>query len=97
MNFCEICNCDPCDCEDMGLKNEFWRILPEGNEWNGEINPLAYYPGWSQRKCDIKMEKGDQSKDRIFLEGLSRDISGQRDSIIRGYNSSGWIDGNRIG
>jgi hypothetical protein len=81
----------------MGLKNEFWRILPEGNEWDGEINPLAYYPGWSQRKCDIKMEKGDQSKDRIFLEGLSRDISGQRNSIITSYNSSCRINGNRIG
>ena len=71
MIFCEICGCDPCDCEDMGLRNEFWRILQARSKFDGKVGLLAYSPNKLLPERDCKMEKRDQTKDRIFPLGLS--------------------------
>ena len=78
---CDICQCDPCDCEDMmGYNNEFWGLGTEGNEWDGEIHPLAYERDWGFHFNGKQMEEGNQTKDRIFSEGMPSDFQGEGDS-----------------
>ena len=78
---CEICQCDPCDCEDMmGYNDELWRLGTEGNEWNGQIHPLADEGNRSFDFNGKQVEEGNQTKDRILLEGVSGDFQRKEDS-----------------
>ncbi len=78
---CEICQCDPCDCEDvMGYNNEFWGLGTEGNEWNGEIHPLAYEGDWSFHEYGQQVAQGNQAQNGILLESVSGDFQGEGDS-----------------
>lgn len=95
MNFCEICECDPCDCEDMGLKNEFWGILQKRSQCNGKISVLAYSSNRFFSQCDSKMEKRNKAKDRIFPSGLQNTIKGTRYSTYRNDTQSSCFNGDR--
>ena len=78
---CEICQCDPCDCEDMmGYNDELWGLGTEGNEWDGEINPLADERDWSFHFNGQQVEERNQAQNRIFLEGVSGDFQRKGDS-----------------
>ena len=78
---CEICQCDPCDCEDMmGYNDEFRGLGTEGNEWNGQINPLADEGNRSFDFNGQQVEKRNQTKDRILLEGVSGDFQRKENS-----------------
>ena len=78
---CEICQCDPCDCQDMmGYNNELWGMGTPRNEWDGQINPLAHEGNRSFHKYGEQVEERNQTKDRIFSEGLSGDIQRKEDS-----------------
>jgi hypothetical protein len=78
---CEICKCDPCDCEDMmGYNDEFRGLGTEGNEWDGQINSLADEGNRSFHKYGKQVEEGNQTKDRILPEGMSGDFQRKEDS-----------------
>lgn len=78
---CEICQCDPCDCEDMmGYNNEFRGMGKKGNEWDGEIYPLADERDWGFHFNGKQMEERNQAQDRILPESLPSDFQGEEDS-----------------
>lgn len=78
---CEICECDPCDCEDlMGFNNELWGVGKERNERDGEISPLVDERDWSQRINGKQMEEGNQTQDRILSQGVCDHFEGEEDS-----------------
>ena len=77
---CEICECDPCDCEDlMGFNNELWGVGKKRNERDGEISPLVDERDWSQRINGKQMEEGNQTQDRILSESLCDHFQGEED------------------
>lgn len=77
---CEICECDPCDCEDlMGYNNELWGVGTKGNERDGEISPLVNERDWSQRINGKQMEEGNQAQNGILSESLCDHFAGEED------------------
>ncbi len=78
---CEICECDPCDCDDlMGYNDELWGVGTKGNERDGEISPLVNERDWSQRINGEQMAQGNQTQDRILSESLCDHFAGEEDS-----------------
>ena len=64
----------------MGYNDELWGMGTEGNEWNGQIDPLAYEGNRSFHKYGEQVEERNQTKDRIFSEGMPSNIQRKEDS-----------------
>lgn len=64
----------------MGYNDELWGMGTEGNEWHGQIDPLADEGNRSFDFNGEQVEEGNQTKDRILLEGVSGDFQRKEDS-----------------
>ena len=52
----------------------------KGNEWDGEIYPLADERDWGFYFNGKQMEERNQAQNGIFLEGVSGDFQRKEDS-----------------
>ena len=90
---CEVCQCDPCDCNDWGVY-EFWGVVPRRGEQKRSDHNMAGSSNRSSPKPHSQMEdEKQQPQNRILFVDLYNTGTGSGSIIMysvgRGCSSNG--------